>query len=230
MAWALPFLILAWIFVFPRLRGPLWDVGFYVLSLGVFLVIGYAGRSNLWALLVWLVPWAGLTVAAIAGARGPIFSVLALCVLAYTSLLMLYAWPYAWVGRATRWLWGALVAAGLPAREREAFRLLFRGRRLTREESRDAKNWDDRQRMADALRAPGDRILAISPPDAEWASVLEAIAAPMMEWSRAINQGETPEYTALNSAVERASGEFDRLLRARSVPYRILEWVPRGAR
>jgi hypothetical protein len=91
-----------------------------------------------------------------------------------------------------------------------------------------ATQWNDRQSMASALRAPGERVLTIKPPDEEWAQVLEAIAAPMIELSRAVDRGESADYDALDEASKDASAQFDRLMRRRSLPYRVLTWVPRG--
>jgi hypothetical protein len=113
LAWSLPFLVVAWIFVFPNLPAQLFRFSPAV-GLAMFLVIGFLSRSSLWALIVWLLPWTAVTAASIAGAHGTLFAAFTVCAFAYSSLLMMYDWPYRWVNLATGWLWRALVEAGLP--------------------------------------------------------------------------------------------------------------------
>jgi hypothetical protein len=195
LAWSLPLIVVAWIFVFPKLPAPLFHFA-PALGLATFLVIGFLSRSSLWALIVWLLPWSVVTLASIAGAHGTLFAVFTVCAFAYSAVLMMYDWPYRWVNLATGWLWRALAEAGLSRREREVHRRLRRARFLTPDEHRLATQGDDRQSMAQALRAPGDRVLAIDPPDEEWANVLKAIAAPMIELSRAVERGASADYDA----------------------------------
>lgn len=221
---AAPLGVVVW-FAVRELPAP-WGTAYPVLAIIPFLVIGFLSKVNTWTLLVWLLPLVALQVAFLTGMRGPVLVAFSVLVLVWVSGLMLYESFSHAVFRAVDGLFQLMVVAGLNREERDAYRAFRLVSSWTDEEAEGARQLEDIARTARSFDAPGVRISALRPPDKRWAEVFEASAASFLRGAEMFESGQPVDYEALSKMVARRQELIHRLLRDRSLPYRILTFAP----
>jgi hypothetical protein len=212
-------------YVVRELPAP-WDTAYPVLAIIPFLVIGLLSQSNLWTLLIWLLPLVALQLVFIAGVRGPARVACSVLVVVWVSGLMMFESFFAAVLRASDGLFQFLVATGLSPDERDAYRAFRRVSSWTEEEVEDAQQLQDIARTARAFRAPGLRINALNPPGERWAEAFDASAASFLRGAEMFESGQPVDYEALSRMIARRQEMIHQLLRDESLPYRILTFIP----
>jgi hypothetical protein len=230
LSWAMALVIAAplgvgfW-FVLRQLPAP-WDTAYPVLAILPLLVIGLLSKSNVWTLLVWLIPLVALQLLFVAGVRGFVLASGSVMVLAWVAGLMFFESFSAAVFRALEGVFQSMVMGGLSRQKRDAYRG-FRGASLwTAKQREDAGQLADIARTVRAFREPGLRIGALSPPDPRWAEVFEASAVSFLRAAEMFESGQPVDYEAVNQMVVRRQQLIHLLLRDESLPYRILTFVP----
>jgi hypothetical protein len=231
--WVIPvglatFWVIAVVWLLPRILsgGWLWAV-WTLTALGPLLVLGIASRLNVWTLLVWLGPPAIAWALFSAGVRWVVGDVALVLTFVWAGGMMWSERFGAAAFRAAGFVFMWLVAAGLSAPKREAYRDLRRAMRPTDQEERDQRQLDDVARTVRAFRAQGMRIQALKPPDAQWAEVFNAAAAPSLQYADMLEGKRPTDYDEATRLIERRKVLIQDLLQRESVTHRILTYVPR---
>jgi hypothetical protein len=223
---AVPVFIGLW-FITGVVHGPWLQPLLTVLAIGPLLGIGWASRSSLWELLVWLAPLLVVLGLGLALPTTVGLAVLTAVAIVWTAGVMLYssinARVLGWADHVFIWL----VDISLPAPKRSALRA-FRSTLKRNLELRQApEQLEDSARTAKGLRDMGSRFQGIAAPDSRWKEMLESFAIAPLRYADMLEGRERMDYDEVNRLMERRDPLLRQLLRQESWAYRILTWVPR---
>jgi hypothetical protein len=119
-----------------------------------------------------------------------------------------------------------LVEAGLGGEKRRAYREFRRAVSWSGTQEADVRQLADVGRATDVLRETGARIAAVHPPNLRWAGMLRAAAKSFVDYAEMLEGTQPLDIEQARALLDRRDELIQQVLRADSVPYRILTFIP----
>jgi hypothetical protein len=219
-------IVVAFTVIEPRLPVAWQGPAFVAITIVPLLIIGLLSRSTTWVLLVWLAPIIATYLAFLLGVSRAVLTFGWIFAALWVGGMMLYEPFSRAVVRTVDPAFQRLVEAGLSSERRRSYREFRRAVSWTPDQTAAVRQLDDVWRATEVLRETGARISSVQPPDLRWAAMLRAAAKSFLVYAEMRGGARPLDMDEAKALLDRRDDLIGQLLRADSVPYRILTFVP----